>query len=114
MVVDILETKLDEDHVDYIHNMLLKNASSDATAPNMSTEDVPVITESKVTIRRESTQEPHRNLPENWTEMDRKKVLVHFIFEIYFNISNLKSKSSYFVVKFIFNFYKMEILILVV
>jgi hypothetical protein len=79
MVVDILETKLDDDYIDYIASMILKNAtSSDDCAQNLTTQEVPAVPElpeiKKTNCLTEVKQERNKDLPPNWTYMDKKTV----------------------------------------
>lgn len=76
MVVDILETKLDDDYIDYIANMILKNASSsEDSGHNINSQEVPSVPENRSTgCTADNKLERNKDLPDNWTVMDRKKV----------------------------------------
>lgn len=77
MVVDILEAKLDDDHINYIESIILKNAmSSEDSGQNVTTNEVPVEPVAKETnrpveLKTESNKD--KDLPENWIPMDKKK-----------------------------------------
>ncbi|XP_063397891.1 uncharacterized protein LOC134682909 [Mytilus trossulus] len=75
MVVDILETKLDDDYIDYIANMILKNASSsEDSGHNINSQEVPSVPENRSTgCTADNKLERNKDLPDNWTVMDRKK-----------------------------------------
>ncbi|KAK3101992.1 hypothetical protein FSP39_007965 [Pinctada imbricata] len=79
MVVEILNDKLDNDHIEYIANMLMRNASSDTDSkPSacrstslMEDKDTPPKGEYKRSMS-EPELSPHKNdqFPSNWESMD--------------------------------------------